>query len=138
MYQVMKYKILAVLLVVLPVSAFAEDDAATTNAARNIVTSKSYVDYKVDQKQDKIGGNTAGTVITNTGTAGVVGTKGVYKTTTAYSSQTDSLIEANHANTAIQNGLNRHVTCADPVGGSASECLLWSINQLSGTYFPQP
>ena len=134
----MKYKILAVLLVVLPVAAFAEDDAAITNAARNIVTSKSYVDNLVSQKQDKIGGDTAGTVITNTGTEGTVGKKGVYKTTTAYSSQTGSLIEANHANTAIQNGLNRHVTCADPVGASASDCLLWGINQLSGIYLPQP
>lgn len=133
----MKYKFIAFMLVFMPFCAFATDGNNTTND-QNIVTSKSYVKAELDKKQGLIGDGPADTVITNTGTAGTVGSKGVYKTTTAYSSQTDSLIEANHANTAIQNGLNAHVTCADPVGGSASECILWSINQLSGTYLPQP
>ncbi|MBO4700684.1 MAG: hypothetical protein J5620_02960 [Alphaproteobacteria bacterium] len=122
----MKYKFIAFILLIAPVCAFATAD--------NTVTSKSYVDYEVGQKQNKIGGGTADTVITNTGAAGTVGAKGVYKTTTAYSSQTNSLIEANHANSAIQNGLNAHVTCYESENG---ECILWSINQLSGTYMPE-
>ena len=125
------------MLVFMPFCAFATD-SNNTNNGQNIVTSKSYVDAELAKKQGLIGGDPADTVITNTGTDGDVDYKPIYKTTTAYSSQTGSLIEANHANTAIQNGLNAHVTCADPVGGSASECILWSINQLSGTYLPQP
>lgn len=125
--QVMKIRYLLILLAFMPISAFAEGE--------NTVTSKSYVDSEVGKKQNKIGGDTADTVITNTGQEGVVGSKGVYKTTTAYNSQTNSLIEANHANSAIQNGLNAHVTCYESENG---ECILWSINQLSGTYLPQP
>ena len=98
----MKYKFIAFALMFMPMCAFATGD--------NTVTSKSYVDAELAKKQNLIGGGTADTVITNTGTAGTVGSKGVYKTTTAYSSQTGSLIEANHANSAIQNGLNAHVT----------------------------
>ena len=123
----MKIRYLAFILAFVPMCAYAVAD--------NTVTSKSYVDAEVGKKQDKIGGGTADTVITNTGQDGVVGSKGVYKTTTAYSSQTNSLIEANHANSAIQNGLNAHVTCYESENG---ECILWSINQLSGTYLPQP
>ena len=127
----MKYKFIALILLIAPVCAFATAD--------NTVTSKSYVDAEVDKKQDNIGDGSNGSVITNTGQEGVVGEKGVYKTGSGstYSGQTTSLIEANHANSAIQNGLNAHVTCAEPVGGNASNCILWSINQLSGTYMPE-
>ena len=124
----MKIKYFAFILAFVPMCAFATAD--------NTVTSKSYVDSEVGKKQNKIGGDTADTVITNTGTAGTVGSKGVYKTGSGntYSGQTTSLIEANQANSAIQNGLNAHVTCYESENG---ECILWSINQLSGTYMPQ-
>ncbi len=124
----MKVKYLAFVLMIVPVCTFAVADPT--------VTSKSYVDTEIDKKQNKIGGDTAGSVITNTGSAGTVGAKGVYQTggENTYNAQQNSLIEANHANTAIQNGLNAHVTCYESQNG---ECVLWSINELSGTYLPQ-
>ena len=127
----MKIRYLAFILAILPASAFA--------VGENVVTSKSYVDTEVAKKQQKIGGGAADTVITNTGADGVVGSKGVYKTggSNTYSGQTTSLIEANHANTAIQNGLNAHVTCYHYDSANNNDCDLWEINTLSGTYMPQ-
>lgn len=127
----MKVRYLAFILVILPVSAFA--------VGENTVTSKSYVDFEVGKKQQKIGGGEADTVITNTGEDGVVGSKGVYKTGSGntYAGQTTSLIEANHANTAIQNGLNAHVTCYHYDSANNNDCDLWQINTLSSTYMPQ-
>jgi len=125
----MKIKYFAVLLALVPACAFAEGE-------EKVVTSKSYVVSELAKKQDNIGGGTEGTVITNTGTAGTVGSKGVYKTggTNTYNAQTTHLIEAAQANTAIQNGLNAHVTCNHDNNG---DCDLWQINTLSGTYMPQ-
>ena len=127
----MKIRYLVFILAFVPMCAYAVAD--------NTVTSKSYVDAEVGKKQDKIGGGTEGTVITNTGTAGTVGSKGVYQTggTNTYNAQTTSLIEANHANTAIQNGLNAHVTCYHTDTSNNNDCDLWQINTLSGTYMPQ-
>ncbi len=110
--------------------------SAALATGENIVASKQYVDTEVSQKQQKIGGGTNGTVITNTGELGTVGSKGVYQTGggNTYNAQTDSLVEAAQVNTAIQNGLNAHVTCHEYRDG---ECYLWDIHQLSGTYLPQ-
>ena len=125
----MKIKVLIFVLAFMPISAFA-------TGGTTAVTSRSYVDTEVAKKQQKIGGSTNGTVITNTGTDGQVGAKGVYKTGSGntYSGQTTSLIEANQANSAVQNGLNAHVTCYQ---SENSECVLWEINTLSGAYLPQ-
>ena len=125
----MKFRYITIILAFAPFYAFAEGE--------NVVTSRAYVLDKLDSKQDNIGGGTNGTLITNSGTAGQVGTpKAVYKTGSGntYSNQTTSLIEAGQANSAIQNGLNSHVTCYDSQNG---DCVLWQINALSGTYIPE-
>ena len=108
--------------------AFATDTTA--------VTSKSYVDTVAATKQNKIGGGNANTVITNTGNDGTVGSKGVYQTggNNTYNAQQNSLIAANQANTAIQTGLNAHVTCYEYQN---NDCVLWQLNELSGTYMPE-
>lgn len=89
-------------------------------------------------KQDNIGGGTANTVITNTGTAGVVGSKPVYNESATYTNDNvTALLQANQANTAIQNGLNGHLTCATYAAnhsGDSNYCLTWQINTLSGPY----
>ena len=135
----MKIKYFAVLLALVPACAFADDTPVAISNDQKVVASKAYVRSKLDEKQDNIGGGTEGTVITNTGTAGTVGSKGVYKTggTTTYSAQTTHLIEAAQANTAIQNGLNAHVTCNHTDPNNNNDCDLWQINTLSGTYMPQ-
>ena len=129
--QVMKIGYLLILLAFMPIFAFAEGE--------NTVTSKSYVDFEVAKKQNKIGGGTEGTVITNTGQDGQVGSKSVYKTGSGntYNAQTTSLIEAGQANSAIQNGLNAHVTCYHTDTANNNDCDLWQINPLSSTYMPQ-
>ena len=126
----MKTKILVLVLALVPVFAFA-----TTDADKKVVTSKAYVEHELSQKQGLLGGGAAGTVLTNSGEAGTVNSKGVYHTGTSYSNQTGSLVEAQTANTAIQNGLNQHVTCEE--GTNASDCTLWRINTLNGVYLPQ-
>ena len=120
----MKAKYLALFLILLPISGFATGDST--------VTSQAYVTSQLANKQGLIGDGTNGTVITNTGTAGMVGSKAVYTTGGTYSDQQNALIEANQANSAIQNGLNAHVTCYD----SANGCTLWQVHDLNGTYMP--
>ncbi len=125
----MKVKYLLFVLALVPMGVFA------TEGDNRIVTSQAYVEHELSQKQGLLGGGTAGTVLVNSGEAGTVNSKGVYHTGTAYSNQTGSLVEAQTANTAIQNGLNQHVTCEQ--GTNASDCTLWRINTLNGTYLPQ-
>ena len=58
----------------------------------NILTTQSFVDSAVTQKQDKIPANN-GTpqVLMNTGTDGNVGTKDIYDSTASYGTQTDAI-----------------------------------------------
>lgn len=96
----------------------------------NIPTSKSYVDAVVTEKQDKISANDGATqVLTNTGTAGEYGTKGIYNSANAYASQSDSLIDAVTMNTAVQNAIDSEFQCvewADP-NDHTSDCLLMDV-----------
>jgi len=108
---------------------------ATENPDAQIATSKAYVDAQVGTKQQKLSG-TSGTVVTYTGSAGTVGSRAIYSTGDTYSSQQNALVEANQANTAIQNGLNSHVTCNTTATDGTGRCLLWSINSANGTYMP--
>ena len=94
------------------------------------VTSRNYVRTQVDAKQDKIGAGTNGSVVTYTGSQGVVGEKAVYNESASYNS--GALVEAGQVNTAIQNGINNHLECAETRDGV---CVLWRINTLSGPHF---
>lgn len=91
----------------------------------------------LNDKQNILNGPT-NSVVTYTGTAGGTDSRGIYQTSGSYSSQTTSLVEANQVNTAVTNAFNALITCntyATP-GDTTSECLLWNVNTLSGTYMP--
>ena len=94
------------------------------------------VNTGLSDKQNIIGENkTAGNVATYTSSAGTLDEHAVYKTNVAYNA--NGLVEAGHVNTAIQNGLNEHITCVetnkDPVTGN---CWLYTINdQATGTIY---
>jgi len=107
--------------------AFAD---TTPQNGDKITTSKTYVDTQVATKQNKIGAGTNGSVVTYTGTAGSVGQKAVYNESASYNSA--ALVEAGQVNTAIQNGINGHLTCAE---SDSEGCLIWRINSASGTHF---
>ena len=119
---------------------------ATAPADGQLLTSKKYVTNELATKQKAIGSGgqggsgSNGDVVTYTATAGTVSSKPVYNATTStYSAQQNSLIEAKNVNAAVQNGLNSHITCHtwdDPQ--NPTDCWLWEINTLNGTYVPEP
>ncbi|MBO4700339.1 MAG: hypothetical protein J5620_01155 [Alphaproteobacteria bacterium] len=101
----------------------------------NIPTSKSYVDAEIATKQDKITAND-GTpqVLTNTGTSGEYGTKGIYDSTNSYATQTDALIDAVTMNTAVQNAIDSEFQCVEWANPNdhTSECLLMDVRGETG------
>lgn len=94
----------------------------------------------LNAKQDALTG-TPNTVVTYTSTAGQTGSTAVYDETSTYSGQTNALAEAQHVNAAVTNAFNAHITCNEYVSGATTQtpenCLLWNVNNLSGTYVPQ-
>ena len=93
----------------------------------------------LQDKQNLIPGGTNGNLVTYTGTAGSVGSASVYNASNSYSGQTTALVQAQHVNAAAMNAFNAHLTCNqyDTSGTQTAEhCLLWSVNNLSGTYVP--
>ena len=99
-------------------------------AGENIPTSKSYVDSKLGEKQDTIPANDGATqVLTNTGTAGEYGTRGIYDANGAYASQTQNLVDAATMNAGVQNAIDSEFQCiewADP-NDHTSDCLLMDV-----------
>ncbi len=95
-------------------------------AGENVPTSKSYVDAAVATKQDKISANDGATrVLTNTGTAGEYGTKGIYDATGAYATQTQNLVDAATMNAGVQNAINSEFQCIE--WDDHGDCLLFNI-----------
>lgn len=114
------------------VTSLGNDTSATTLPTTGAVVTG------LNTKQNAINGNN-NTVVQYTGTEGSLTSKGVYQASGTYSGQTSNLAEAGHVNTAVTNAFNEHITCntyATP-GDTTSECLLWNVNTLSGTYMPQ-
>ena len=125
--------------------------SAGTTAQRQIVTSLVGLDTTattlpttgavvagLNGKQAILNGP-ANSVVTYTGTSGDTSSQGVYQASGSYNSQTNSLAEAGHLNAAVVNAFNAHITCgsyATP-GDTTSNCLLWNVNNLSGTYLPE-
>jgi len=99
-------------------------------AGENVPTSKSYVDAAVAQKQDTIPANDgAAQVLTNTGTAGEYGTKGIYDANGEYATQTQNLVDAATMNAGVQNAIDSEFQCIewlDP-NDHGSDCLLFNI-----------
>lgn len=110
----------------------------TSTTATTLPTTGAVV-TGLNGKQGTINGP-ANSVVTYTGSSGGTSSQGVYQASGTYSSQTDSLAEAGHVNTAVTNAFNAHITCGtyDTSGvQTADHCLLWNVNNLSGTYMPQ-
>ena len=95
----------------------------------NILTTQSFVDSSVAQKQDKIPANNGVTqVLMNTGTPGNVATKDIYDSTGAYGTQTESLVTAEQFNAAVQNAIDTEFVCISWVNDDPNdECLLVDI-----------
>ena len=114
------------------VTSLGSDTTATTLPTTGAVVAG------LNAKQAILNGP-ANSVVTYTGTSGGTSSKGVYNASNSYSSQTDNLAEAGHVNAAVANAFNAHITCgsyATP-GDTTSNCLLWNVNNLSGTYLPE-
>ena len=95
-------------------------------AGENVPTSKSYVDSKLGEKQDIIPANDgAARVLTNTGTAGEYGTRGIYDANGAYATQTQNLVDAVTMNTAVQNAIDSEFQCVEY--DDHGECLLMDV-----------
>lgn len=142
--------------VIYPNSENEEDDGAVSprpiidyivdaNYEGELVTARA-VKRVLDSKQAQIDGSNAlnGKVITYTGSVGAVGTRDVYNDGTAYAGQSGALISAGNVNTAITNGFNALLTCAEYSDGYTAQtdptgdyCILYQVNTLSGTYIPQ-
>ncbi len=97
------------------------------------------INSALQDRQNIIPAGTSGNLVTYTGTAGTVGSASVYNASNSYSGQTTALVQAQHVNAAAMNAFNAHLTCNqyDTSGTQTAEhCLLWSVNNLSGTYVP--
>lgn len=115
------------------VTSLGSDTSATTLPTTGAVVTG------LNAKQDALTG-TPNTVVTYTSTAGQTTSTAVYDETAAYSGQTNALAEAGHVNAAVTNAFNAHITCNEYVSGAAEtpeNCLLWNVNNLSGTYVPE-
>ena len=99
-------------------------------AGENVPTSKSYVDSKLGEKQDIIPANDGVVrVLTNTGTAGEYGAKGIYDATGEYAVQQSNLVDAATMNAGVQNAIDSEFQCIewlDP-NDHSSDCLLFNI-----------
>ncbi len=99
-------------------------------AGENIPTSKSYVDSKLGEKQDIIPKNDGATqVLTNTGTAGEYGTKGIYDANGEYATQQNNLVDAATMNAGVQNAINSEFQCIEWLypNDHSSDCLLMDV-----------
>ena len=94
----------------------------------------------LNSKQNKLGNQmTDGYVATYTSTDGTLSEKAVYNTGAAYNNNNtnqNALIEAAHANDAIQDGLNKHLTCGGTQNGQPDgTCWLWTVNEQTSSDF---
>ena len=97
------------------------------------VTSESYVDAAINTLQNEIPAENANTVLTNTGSAGEIGTKRIYDSHKNFSSQQNALVTAETFNSAVQNAIDNEFVCIE---ASAEGCLLYKtqINTLPAGY----
>ena len=68
-------------------------------------------------------------VLTNTGTAGEYGTKGIYDANGEYATQTQNLVDAATMNTAVQNAIDSEFQCIE--WDEHGECLLLNIGSAA-------
>ena len=94
------------------------DDTGATN-----IPDVGAVKDALDDKQDTING-TAGYVMTGTGTAGDVGERAIYSTTTRYE---DSLVTAESVNSGVINAVNNSLRRVNANGEPDDNGTLWEI-----------
>ena len=83
---------------------------------------------KVFIKQDNITANDTPRVLTNTGTAGEYGTKGIYDANGEYAAQQNALIDAATMNTAVQNAIDSEFQCISWLDDDPTkDCLLMDV-----------
>ena len=92
------------------------------------VTSKSYVDSAVAPLQNEIPAVNTDTVLTNTGTAGEIGTKKIYDETQSFETQTDALVTAATFNAAVQNAIDNEFVCVESI---PEGCLLYKLQKVA-------
>jgi len=85
----------------------------------------------LDAKQDTIPANDSNSVLTYTGVAGSIGSKGVYQDSGTYAEQMDDLVTAETFNSALANGLNNEFICAEYDPAEPDKCWLWEIRALN-------
>ncbi|MBO7509260.1 MAG: hypothetical protein J6T57_03225 [Alphaproteobacteria bacterium] len=112
----------------------------SVSSGTDLVT-RGGVNTALNAKQNKISGGTSGDVVVYNSSGGISGdSKGVYNASSAYSGQTQKLVEAQHVNGAVANGFNAHLTCSSPANGNTTNCDLWQINTLNAAtnaYVPE-
>lgn len=119
------------------------DDEAD-NSGKLVTT--GVIKDKLTDKQDKIGNGTYnGQVILYANGGAPTDHKAIYAGTytTGANGTSGNLARASDVNGAAANAFNNHMTCAacsnssfasNPSGCSATDCTLWTVNTLSGTY----
>ncbi len=91
------------------------------------------MDAEIATKQDKISANNgAAQVLTNTGTAGEYGTKGIYDSTASYGGQSNALINAQTMNTAVQNAIDSEFQCVEYNPNDPNDCWLMDVRGETG------
>lgn len=108
-------------------------DTSVTSSNTRLITAGAVVS-SLNNKQNKISG-TSGNVVTYTGSSGGVSSKPVYNSSGSYNA--NALAKIENVNDTVVNAFNAHVTCYEyATPGDSSSCILWNVNQLSGTYVP--
>ena len=91
------------------------------------------VNTGLNAKQNKVPAKDTNTVITYTGTSGVIGEKGIYQNSGSYSAQSDNLVDAGTFNAALKTGLDNEFVCADY--DSNGLCWLWTIHNEKNSLY---
>ena len=116
----MKKFIISIMCVFGIATAYAENE--------NAATSKEYVDTGLATKQPTIPaqGNNVVMTFDSTATDGI-GTKDIYDETASYAVQTDALVTAGTANSAVQMAINGEFECVLYDPDNPTDCWWWNI-----------
>jgi len=108
-------------------------DTMGTSTSDNSLPTAGAAKTALDAKQDAVPANDSNSVLTYTGVAGNVGSKGVYQDSGTYAEQMDDLVTAETFNSALANGLNNEFICAEYDPAEPDKCWLWEIRALVST-----
>jgi len=106
-------------------------DSMGNSTSDNSLPTAGAAKTALDAKQDTIPANDSNSVLTYTGVAGNIGSKGVYQDSGTYAEQMDDLVTAETFNSALANGLNNEFICAEYDPAEPDKCWLWEIRALN-------